>query len=500
MPCVSLNTVRLPLLLLLTALAPAAWAAPGADASLQAKVAAYLAKATPQGVSISVSLVEVGNGQVLAEVEGARPMVPASNLKLVTTAAALDVLGPDFNFETLLMTRPAAAGAADARPALVVVGDGDPAFFDIKTLSAARLTPGQVVEAWCQAAQKASPAGFGEVIVDDRVFDAHRHPDSWPRNQLDDWYGVGVHGLNFHNNVFAVTPSPNKSGGVDADVFPLGDFISVQNTARASRDRKSQQFIVARSGNTLKIAGVVPYTPDEPFRPTLPDPALNFGSWLAGKLAAQKTPAGPARRAGGEEPKIGAGDEVIHKIQTPLQAVLNRTNRDSYNLYAECLLKRMAVKATGYQGSFGGGCAVVRQAVAKRLGEDALKGYHQVDGCGLSKDNRVTARMMAQLVASVLRDPKVAPAYLASMARPGMQGSTFERRFQQVKLEGAVYGKSGYINGVSTLSGVLVREKSGQAATFSILCNATGSKVAFDNRTMKRIQEEVVRILDSEMK
>lgn len=472
---------------------------PVVNASLQAQLAAYLAKAAPKGVDISVTLVDVPTGQVLAEVEGQRPMAPASNLKLVTSAAALDVLGPDFNFETLLLSRPAAAGASDRRPALVVVGDGDPAFFDVKTLAAAKLTPEQVVGAWIEAAQKASPAGFREIIVDDRVFDTQGVPEGWPKNQLDRAYEVAVSGLNFHNNVFAVTPRPNKAGGVDVDVFPLGDFITVQNTARASRDRKSQQFIVARSGNTLKIAGVVPFEPDEPFLPTLPDPALNFGQWLAGKLAAQKMPTGPVRRAAGDEPKIGAGDVVIHKIQTPIQAVLNRTNRDSYNLYAECMLKRLAVKATGYQGSFDGGCKAVRQAMGKRLGEGALAGYHQIDGCGLSKGNRVTTRMMAQLVASVLRDPKIAAAYRTSLARPGMEGSTFEHRFQKVKLAGEVYGKSGYINGVSALAGVLVREKEGKAVAFSILCNATGPKVEFRNADMKRIQEEVVRILDSEM-
>ena len=473
--------------------------APGAKSALQAKVDAYVAAHAPKGVAVAVTMVDVASGAVLAEVRGGQPMAPASNLKLLTSAAALDVLGADFNFETLLISRPAAPGAADARPALVVVGDGDPAFFDIRTLSAAKLTTDQLQTAWVQAAQKASPAGFREVVVDDRVFDAVHHPATWPKDQLDDWYGVGVYGLNFHNNVFSVTPRPSKGGGVDVDVFPLGDFITVQNTARASRDRKSEQFIVARAGNILKVAGVVPYAPEEPFRPSMADPSLNFGQWLAGKLAAAKVSAGPVRRAGGGEPKIGAGDTVIHKIQTPIQSVLNRTNRDSYNLYAECLLKSMEVKATGHQGSFAGGCAVVRQVLAKRLGEAGLAGYEPIDGCGLSKGNRVTTRQLAGLVASMDRDPQVSAAYRTSMARPGMEGSTFARRFQGVKLNGAVYGKSGYISGVSALSGLVV-QPNGRAASFSILCNAESSKAAFDNRTMKALQEGLVQLLDGEMK
>ena len=472
--------------------------AQAADASLQAKVDAYVAARAPKGTTVAVTMVDTATGQVLADIHGSHPMAPASNLKLVTTAAALDVLGPDFNFETLLIKRPVAAGASGP-PSLVVVGDGDPAFLDPKTLAVAKLTPDAVMAAWQAAAQKASPQGYRELVVDDRVFDAQGVPTTWPKDQLGRWYGVGASGLNFHNNVFWVTPHPTKPGaGVNVDVYPLGSFISVRNTAVTAAKGQHDNFLVARDGNTLKVAGIVPYTPEEPFRVPMADPALNFGEWFAERLNNAKVPTGPTRRAEAGAAKIAAGDVVIHKIQTPIQAVLNRTNRDSYNLYAECLLKRIEVKASNRQGSFAGGCAAVRSALAKRLGEKALDGYEQIDGCGLSKGNRVTTRLMAQLVASVDKDPKLSATYRQSLATPGMDGSTLEKRFRGAELNGQVYGKSGYINGVSALSGLVV-SKGGRSASFSVIGNADGGK-GFDVHAMKALQEGLVEILDKQLK
>ena len=392
-------------------------------------------------------MVDTANGQMLADLHGSHPMAPASNLKLVTTAAALDVLGPEFNFETLLIKRP----AANALPALVVVGDGDPAFLDPKTLEGGQTHPRHGDGSLAVRRSKASSGGYRELVVDDRVFDGQGVPKTWPKDQLNRWYGVGASGLNFHDNVFYVTPHPTRKpgSGRGCGCVSAGFFRHRSQHRRHGRPRATRIIFWSPGGGTLVIAGDVPYTPEEPFRVPMANPALDFGQWFAGRLAAARVPMGPVRMAKANEPKIAAGDAVIHKVQTPIQAVLNRTNRDSYNLYAECLLKRMAVKTTGRQGSFADGCAVVRAALAKRLGEPALEGYEQIDGCGLSKGNRVTSRLMALLVASVDRDPKLSPAYRQSLATPGMEDSTLEKRFRGVKLRGQVYGKSGYITGVS---------------------------------------------------
>lgn len=480
---------------------PAGPSVPVADAELQRKLAAYLAAHTPKGVAVSATLVDTDSGKVLADVGGNRPLAPASNLKLVTSAAALDVLGPDFKFETLLLSRP---GAAGTRPSLIVVGDGDPAFFDPKTLEAAGLDEEKLTAAWLGAAKKNAPAGYGALWVDDRIFDNQGVPKTWPKDQLDDWYAVPVSGLTFHDNVFHVTPHPTKPGaGVNVDIWPLGDFVTVKNTAVTVGPKQKDEFLVACApGNVIRVGGKIPYEPQEPFRLKMDDAPMVFGQWFAGRLAKAGVPVAQVGRVGADTPKVAAGDVVIHKIQTPIQAALNRTNRDSYNLYAECLLKRMEVKATGHQGSFAGGAAAVRQALVKRLGEGALAGYTQIDGCGLSRGNRVTSRLMAELIASVDRDPKLTTAWRTSMARPGMAGSTFAHRFQHVRLSNEVYGKSGYISGVSALSGLVVHKTdfgNGKSASFSILCNAQSSKAAFDNRSMKALQEGVVKLLDESM-
>lgn len=468
--------------------------APAAKASLQAKVEAYVDAHAPKGTTVAVTMVDTATGQVLAEVHGTRPMAPASNLKLITTAAALDVLGPDFNFETLLVKRP----AADGLPALVVVGDGDPAFLDPKVLEDAGLAPETVMAAWQTAAQKASPNGYRELVVDDRIFEAQGVPKTWPRDQLNDWYGVGAFGLNFHDNIFFVTPHGTKPGaGVDVDVYPLGSFVTVRNTAVTGAKGEKARIWIAGANNVITVSGKMALSQaGETQRVTMENPSLCFGEWFAGRLNAAKVPVAKVRQAEADGPKLAAGDVVIHKVQTPLQVVLNRTNRVSYNLFAECLLKRTGAKATGRQATLADSCAVVRQDLVKRLGEKALEGYGQIDGCGLSKGNRVTTRLIALLVASMDKDPKLSAVYRESLATPGMEGSTLKKRFRGVKLEGQVYGKSGYINTVSALSGLVVH--GGRSVSFSVIGNVEAGKI--NAAEMKALQEGVVQILDRQMK
>ena len=113
-----------------------------AQAEVESRLANYLATADLRGTEVSVCVVDVSRGEVLAELDADRSMIPASNMKLITTAAALGTLGEDFRFSTRLAMLPPGARPGDDEapgglPALVIVGDGDPAFGDPATLDAA---------------------------------------------------------------------------------------------------------------------------------------------------------------------------------------------------------------------------------------------------------------------------------------------------------------------------------------------------------------------------
>ncbi|MGA1046260.1 MAG: D-alanyl-D-alanine carboxypeptidase, partial [Phycisphaerales bacterium] len=190
--------------------------------SLASDVATLVRSAKLPGAEISVSVREVGSGESLVEIRADRPLIPASNMKLLTTGAALAGLGPDFRFRTFM------ALERGGRTRLVVVGDGDPAFGDPELLaSTIRRRPDGSVEtglevesllaAWADSVADLGLAEIDELVVDDRVFDRDRIPDGWPEDQLNEHYCAEVGGLNFHANCLHLSPRPANGRAVPGD-------------------------------------------------------------------------------------------------------------------------------------------------------------------------------------------------------------------------------------------------------------------------------------------
>ncbi|MEY5033033.1 MAG: hypothetical protein RL354_2064, partial [Planctomycetota bacterium] len=200
-----------------------------------------------------------------------------------------------------------------------------------------------------------------------------------------------------------------------------------------------------------------------------------------------------------------AGAAVEPVLRTPIAAVLRGANTDSKNIYAEALVKRMGARAAnapgtgvgpGFRpGSWTNGLAAMTNALTRRMVTECTGRLCLTDGSGLSAENRVTPDFTVRLLASMARDNRVAAPYFASFARPREPG-TLQRRFSGSKLDGvAVYGKSGYINEASCLSGVVIGP-GGRAIAYSVLCNDLRGRV----REAKALQEDVVEAIARELR
>ncbi|MEM9414377.1 MAG: D-alanyl-D-alanine carboxypeptidase/D-alanyl-D-alanine-endopeptidase [Planctomycetota bacterium] len=481
--------------LVLAGLGGSAWA------DVDSRVENHLGVADLRGTVVSVCVVDVARDEVLAEVEENRAMIPASNMKLITTAAALATLGEDFRFSTRLSL---IEGVGGARPSLLIEGDGDPAFGDPRTLDAAGYTVDDMLGWWLDAIEATGHTEFERIILDDRVFangaDERVHP-TWPRNQLHKWYCAQVMGINFFNNVFQVHATPTRMGDdIELAIYPYGPFV--RTDLRVQTGQIDQwDIITAADNNHITFRGQLRHAQQQ--RVAMHDPADIFGQLLKRELGRRGIGVGDVVRPDADE-QVPAG-AMLHQINTTLQAVLNRTNRDSMNLYAEALLKRSGYQLTGAPGSYDNGSAAVRRFLANHFDDPTLAASIQVaDGSGMSRDNRVTTRALTELLA-VMPATEVFGPYLESLGRPGHEG-TLDDRFVDTDLTGELYAKSGYLNGVSALSGYLVyppRRAGGQPRfiAFSIICNGFGSGNAreLSNRDMKRLQEELVALIDEEV-
>ena len=175
--------------------------------------------------------------------------------------------------------------------------------------------------------------------------------------------------------------------------------------------------------------------------------------------------------------------------ETPLSQVLGRANKDSINLYAECLCKRLGFAVTHQSGSWENGTAAVG-AFLQKAGVDESE-FHLDDGSGLSKQNHISPSAITKvLMYDYFSDNR--QVFINSLSVAGADG-TLERRFANSDLRGRVFGKSGFVKGVSSLSGFL-EAKDGNWYAFSILMNGIPE---LSNSAIKPLQEAIVRAVDA---
>ncbi len=424
---------------------------------LQSQVDRQIATAALGSTSIGLLITDLQTGAELASVNPDKALAPASNMKLVTTAAALGILSRDFVYTTELRQMPSGD--------LVVRGSGDPAFGDPVILEGLHSDVNKFLATWVVAVKQTGLKKIPRLLVDDRVFDRQFVHPSWPTNQLHKWYCAQVAGIAFNDNCLTLFAAPGKSGATPSiTIEPAKAPVQIDNQAVTG---KTNGLWASRKleTNTFILRGSVQRSLTEPIDVTVNDPPLFFGGTLANLLRAEGIEVGSVERIAAQDPADGG--KVIAVVTTPLPVVITRCNRNSQNLFAESLLKRLGYQITGQPGSWPTGAAAVRSYLAKVLGTSAADVVIE-DGSGLSKENRISPRAFVKLLGHVHSNPATAQVYLASLAEPGEEG-TLKKRFADLKIRGEIHAKTGYILGVNCLTGYLVEPD--RTIAFSILTN-----------------------------
>jgi len=456
---------------------------------LQTQLDRLISESRLRGSTLGVVISDPETGRTLASEKATNRFIPASNMKIFTTGAALHVLGPDFSFETTLATLP--PKKPGAKPRLLIIASGDPAFADPVLLQEMGLSIEQFLSVWVEAVRDSGITEFEELILDTRIFDEEYVHPTWPVEQLNKWYCAEVSGLNFYTNVVEVFTRPTREREPPTyTVEPDAPDIRVRNQAR-SVGSGQQTVWAARShgSNNIVLRGDVRWV-GSPIKVTIHDNASHFGSVFSDRLSKAGIRVGEARRASPEEKFEQRTD--LHIVRTPIEVVLRRTNEDSQNLYAEALLKRIGHEVTGQPGSWANGGTVIRMLVQERLRNTPASAVVVADGSGMSRSNAVTPQSISEWLISMARDEKLSEPFIRSMATPG--SGTLRTRMQNVRLNNGVYAKSGYLNGVHALSGYLIDEETGKQVVFSILINNRPSNIP--SRFVHEFNEKVVELAD----
>ena len=468
-----------------------------ARADLDKDIHAILRDRLLEKAAVGIEIVQLGDtptqDRVLFRHRGDAPHIPASNLKLITTSAALDTLGPDFRFQTLLVQK-----GED----LVLVGDGDPTFGDAELLKKVGWDTTTVFQNWAQQLRKAELLAFRHLLIDDSVFDETFVHPNWPPDQEQARYVAQVAGMSLNLNCIDFFVRGSGSGSLATyRLNPPTRYAPVTNSVVAGGDN-AVWINRHRGSNDITLRGTCPSSGEVAASVTIHDPAMFAATVLAetlrsnnvhveGKIARDRTVrASLQSRIENSKSEIGARILAVH--ETPISQVLARANKDSINLYAESLCKRLgfaAGGATGGPGSWPTGAAAIGTFFRKAGVSESQ--FRIDDGSGLSRENTISP----DAVTSVLRFNHHGPnreAFLSSLAVGGIDG-TLDERFRSADLKGRVFGKSGYIVGVSALSGY-IKARDGNWYTFCILMNnlARGT-----NGRAKFLQDQIVKAINA---
>lgn len=444
-------------------------------------------KAHAGNVRVAVIARELAGGRILVARDENRALIPASNMKLVTTAAALALLGPGTEFNSPFE---ASAPITDGVLAgdLVVRASGDPL---CEIDGSARIEDRLGVVARTLRALPLVEVR-GDLVLDEGNFLEPGPGPAWP-DASQHWteYCARSGGFSANGGVLVAEVFPGRVGeAARVEVHPaphgLRSRYGVTSIGGSKLDVR-----VGATVSTVTVRGEIPHSRrDWSAEFSHPDPVAHFGCVLRAQLEkAGIRIRGEVRRTRG----VPAGTRLA-ELRSPVDDTLRPINTDSRNGVADQLFLALGHTLGGGGTRAGGQAATVR--ALEKLGVPTA-GFRQVDGSGLSRDNRVSARQIAALLAAVLaQDGETPRAFLDSLAVAGRRG-TLEDRMKGTPAEGRVFAKTGWINGASALSG-FAETLDGRRIVFSVLVQYPSEAGGLNRTCFKPMQDEMVRVLVEE--
>ena len=448
-----------------------------------------------------VMIEEAGSSEPLYVREADKSYVPASNMKMYTTAAAVDMLGADWQWETKFLGLGKISNGT-LRGDLVMLGSGDPSI-------SGRYQDTQTTAILRNIAKAVKASGVtrisGNVIGDDSYFSEDYAP-TWPWADLPEWYSTESGALAVNDNCWDALIVPSKKVGQKATikkVFPEGEIVTfvseVETTVSAKEGGKTSINISRRpDSNVVTLSGSLPVDAA---------PYKEWGSVRYGSQMAVRSMVAALRaegiRVGGKalvtsqmtaEQKKNVENPremmvlYVHKSPT-LSRVIRMINKPSQNFYADMLCRTLD-KVQGGTGNWSGCERVVEKWLRETVGADTY-GFAMMDGSGLSRRNMVRPDLSVALLKHLNNVSKedAKKAFYDSLPIAGVDG-TIASRMKKTAAACNCRAKTGYIGSMRSLSGY-VDDKVGRRWVFSMMANNFVTPVSNANAA----QDQVVELL-----
>lgn len=454
----------------------ASMAAPKTSEELRARIREVLQRPELAPAQVAVKVASLDTGRTLFEENASKLMLPASNMKLYTVAAALDRLSPDFRFKTSVYAPAAPDATGTVRGDLVIYGRGDPTF-------AASLNGGDYFKAIDTLAERIAASGLkrveGDLVGDESFFRGAPYGFGWEWADLTWYSGAEVSALTINDNALDLIIKPGANVGATCTITtgPPTPLVTINNrTTTTGRGMRRDLSVYRGLGeNVIEVSGSLPL--DDPgwtAGVAITRPALVFTYMLRAALAQRGvniTGRSRARDARERAPlSLPAPTPVeIAKVESqPLSVIAAAALKPSQNLYTELILRALgnATSTDPKQTSEEAGIETVKTFL-REAGVDARDAI-LTDGSGLSRRDLVTANATVQLLTYMSRH-RYAAAFREALPVAGVDG-TLKNRMKGTPAAGNVRAKTGTLSTVATLSGY-VTSAAGERLVFSIMLN-----------------------------
>ncbi|MDQ7816043.1 MAG: D-alanyl-D-alanine carboxypeptidase/D-alanyl-D-alanine-endopeptidase [Melioribacteraceae bacterium] len=415
-----------------------------------------------------VKIESLTSGRVIYERNADKMFMPASNQKILTTAAALLTLGPEFKFETNLYYNGVIQDSI-LNGDLIVAGNGDPTFY-----TRFFNDPRDLFFFWADTLKKIGIKKItGNIIGDDNAFDDNHLGTGWAYDNLDTWYSAEVGALQFNENYIDLKIIPPADIYGNAEIIPnipssyfniINDLkINCDTVVSVSVTRPLNENTITVSGNLFAGGRVIENSP------SIHNPTLFFTTVLKETLDEKGIEVeGSAIDC---DEIVGwfsnqSGFSLIHThYSPPLKEILKGLMKRSQNMYAETMVRTMGWQRSGI-GSFDEGKKVVEEVLAGfGIKPDT---YAYVDGSGLTRYDYISPNQVIKILKG-MKQSKERDIWLDLFPIAGIDG-TLRLRMKGTRAEGNVRAKTGTISNVRGLSGYLTTEN-GEEIVFSFLVN-----------------------------
>jgi D-alanyl-D-alanine carboxypeptidase/D-alanyl-D-alanine-endopeptidase (penicillin-binding protein 4) len=438
-----------------------------------------LVKSIPQMQNLkqgqwSIYVINIDDGKVILDINGEKSLAPASNLKLLTSAVALSLLGENRQFNTYLEYSGSIDKNGTLSGNLYIRGEGDPTLGSSELDGVLPLS--SLLDQWVEAIRAQGIQKInGDIIADDSYLDYMPVPGNWFWEDMGNYYAAGTSGLCINENMYRLYFKPGKQVGQKATVIrtepKVPDLVFYNHMKTGPAGSGDKGFIYGAPWQYIhQLEGTIPAGVNEfSIKGAFPDPAKFAAQSLYNRLTENNMKITGQIFTERELNRSSIPRKQFHVIKSPpLKDIIYRLNKRSVNIYSEQLLKILGKEFKG-EGTLDNGIHVIEEWLENR--NIYTDGLFIHDGSGLSRANATPTRFFAELLKSVYTDT-IFKSYYNSLNIAGDPNDIGYMKRMCVGTRAAknVRAKTGSINRVRAHAGY-VTTRSGKVLCFSMIAN-----------------------------